>query len=574
MSKITTVVAVTAIAFLAFTAGCNLNDSSNNSQSIAAESSDKLPIYLEGTIGQYAILFGGGQMNLQGYGLVIALGTNGSSEVPGHLLEYYGKMFGRHNIGRYSYNTQNLTPKRILNDRDTAPVLLAATLPPGAPAGSTFDVFVNSFPQTQTRTLDGGYLMPVGMYVAWAGRATPGGPSFVWAKSSGSIFVDPFIDFGDPAAMMATRKGRVIGGLELLRDRPIRLQLIQGDYARCRQIETRLNEQFGGRKKIANATDSYTINLKVPPRWRDDYEHFLSLVLHTPLTLTGPRWERHLLDLIEELKLEQADHEQVAMVFEAVGRQLLPMLKPLYVSDNYKTAFYTARAGLRMGDYTAADVLLDFASDDKSPLQITAVEELGRHPKILRAKPVLRKLLDSPNALVQVAAYESLLSHGRFSHIKRLNISDQFDLDLVETNQDYVIYATQTEKPRIVLFGKDMIVSKPVFFTTADELLTIKAGPDDKKILAYRTVEGPAQFSETFKFDFSVATLVKVLGTRPEPDFNGKVHGLGLTYGQVVRALYGLCKEDIPAKFILQPTSEIVRMYREDFESGRGDMAE
>ncbi len=574
MPKITTVAIVTAIAFLAISAGCNPDGPSNNSKSLSGESLDKVPIFLEGTIGQYAILFGGGQMNLQGYGLVIALGTNGSSEVPGHLVDYYSKMLGQHNLGRYSYNTKSLTPKRILKDMDTAPVLLAATLPPGAPVGSRFDVFVSSFPQAQTRTLDGGYLMPTDMYVAWGGQAKPGGPSFVWAKSSGQIFVDPFVDFADPAAMLATRKGRVIGGLVLRRDRPIKIQLIQGDYARCRQIETRLNEQFGEGEKIANATDSYTINIKVPRRWRNDYEHFLSLVLHTPLTLTGPRWEMHLLDLVEELRSGQADHEQIALVFEAVGRQLLPMLKPLYISDDYKTSFYSARAGLRMGDFTAADVILDVAGDDKSPLQILAVEELRLHPKVLRAVPVLRKLLDSPNALVQVAAYESLLRHGRVSHIKRYNISDQFDLDLVQTNQDYVIYATQTKKPRIVLFGKDMIVSTPIFFTTDDELLTVKAGLDDKKLMVYRVVDGPAQFSETFKIDFSVAKLVELLGTRPEPDVKGRVYGLGLTYGQVVRALYGLCKEDIPAKFILQQTDEIVKMYREDFVSGRGDTAE
>ena len=43
------------------------------------------PPYVVGTVAEYASLVGGGELPVQGYGVVVGLGKNGSSEVPAHL---------------------------------------------------------------------------------------------------------------------------------------------------------------------------------------------------------------------------------------------------------------------------------------------------------------------------------------------------------------------------------------------------------------------------------------------------------------------------------------------------------
>ncbi len=535
------------------------------------------PLYVAGTVGEHAVLVPGGLMSLQGYGVVIALGLNGSAEVPEHLKKYFSEYLTKQDLGLWSKGMESLPPDRLLRDKDTAVVLLGAVVPPGALAGTTLDLEVADFAQAPTRSLDGGMLMPSELRLAWRGLARPGGPSFIWGRAWGPIFVNPFLDFSDSGDLAKARSGRIIGGGKLVRSRPVKLQLRQPDYQRCRQIESRINEKFSipGKEKIANALDAYTINLKIPRKWRRDYGRFLRLVLHLPLVVTGADWERNVRELVGHLESPHAEHDELALVLEAAGRHVLPGLKPTYLSKHDSAAFYAARTGLRLGDASAAEVIVRFAQKPASPLQLHAIEELGNHPKLIRAVPILRKGLDEENEMVRLAAYEALLKHQDASRIKRTDVSGEFELDVVKSDRGNVIYATQTGAPRIVLFGSDMVVAKPVFFNASDDLVTITATAADKKLQVFRKIPRSAKTSESFHIDFSVGKLVETLGTRPDPDVAGKVNGLGLTYGQVVRVLYQMCKDqDIEAKFILQPLPQVATMYRDAALEGRPDMPE
>jgi len=554
-------------------------DSSGRSAAARTEPPEPVepPLHQAGTVGEYAVLMGGGYVSLQGYGVVIGLGRNGARDVPQHLRKYLRDYLTKHDLGLWTKGMQDLPPDRFLSNPDTAAVLLGAAIPPGAPIGSRFDVQVSAFAQTETGSLDGGILLPAEMRLAWRGQAQPGGPSFVWAEADGSIFVNPFLDFSDPAELVEAREGRLIGGLRLRRSRPIKMQLRRPDYQRCRQIEQRINEKFGtvDGDNPAKATDAFSIELRIPRGWREDYERFLELVMHLPLMIEGPEWERHERELADGLGRRGENHDEIALVLEAAGRPVLPVIKPLYLSENDETAFYAARTGLRLEDYSAGEVIAALARKTGSPLQLSAIEELGEHPKLLKATPVLRELLNAENEMVRVAAYKSLLRRGDGSRIERLSISDEFELDLVKSSGPYVIYATQTRRKRIALFGEDMTLSRPVFFKADDDLVTVDAGEDDEKVQVFRRVPWTGRMSESFDIDFYVRDLIRLLGTRPVPDVEGRVHGLGLTYGQVVRVLQRMCSEgDIPGKFVLQPPPEVHRILRDAARTGRPDMPE
>jgi len=415
--------------------GCNPNERAQDMPLQSQRDLQEPPLHVAGTVAQYAVLVGGGYMSLQGYGVVVGLGNNGSSEVPEHLKQYLLEYMTKQDLGLWSKGTESLPPEVLLRDKDTTVVLLGAAVPPGAPAGSRFDVEIAAFPQTDTRSLDGGMLMPSEMRLAWLGRAQPGGPSFVWARAAGPVFVNPFLNFSDPADLVETRRGRIIGGGRLLRSRPIKMQLFQPDYHRSRQIGDRINERFSrpGSPKIARPMDAFTVRIAIPPRWKNQYERFLSLVMHLPLVVSGVEWETHVRRLAGALESRTARHEDIALVLEAAGQQVLPVIKPYYESKDQFAAFYAARTGLRLGDNSAASVILRLAEDSSSPLQLTAIEELGLHPQLLRAVPVLRRLLDDQNELVRVAAYKALLQHGDNSAIRRYDIAGQFELDVVSS---------------------------------------------------------------------------------------------------------------------------------------------
>ncbi|GAG09547.1 unnamed protein product, partial [marine sediment metagenome] len=263
--------------------------------------------------------------------------------------------------------------------------------------------------------------------------------------------------------------GRVIGGGRVTRPRPIRLQLRRPDYSMADLIRRRIVERFDEEESIlfadvAKARNRSVVELTIPPEYRDDYEHFLELVMHLPIQLSSGGWEGYARRIATEMEMPTSKHSDLALIWEAMGRQVIPVVREHYASRNPSISFYAARTGMRLGDRLAVEVILRFATSANSPYQVSAVEELGRHKRILRATPTLRRLIDDDNERVRIAAYEALRTRGDKSMVTCINISGQFGLDLVTTRRGYTVYATQTIDPRIVLFGREMMVRRPIFF--------------------------------------------------------------------------------------------------------------
>ena len=539
-----------------------------------------VPPHVSGTVAEHAFLFGGGAMDVQGYGIVIGLGQNGSAEIPPRLRTHFRDYLRKQNFGSYRHNMQDVTPERLLNDKDTAVVLVGGSVPPGAPEGSRFDVYISALPNTQTRSLDGGVLMPLDLSMAIGGMAVVSG-STEWAEAAGPVFVNPFLDPTEPGASAKLRAGRVLNGGRVTRARPVRLVLRRPDYALANLIQRRINERFPdvvegigpGRSNVANARDSQTIEIAIPRPWRRDYHHFLRLILHLVLKAEHGEVERKAREVAEAIRQPGANYDELAMVWEAMGRQIVPLLQPLYADKNPAVAFHAARTGMRLEDTTlAAPVVLRFAQTADSPYQTAAIRELGAYPRLYQATAILRRLLEDENERVVVAAYEALRERGDVSTVQRLEVGGMFDLDLVRSERSYVIYATQSGRPRIVLFGQGMAVRRNVFYNSPDDLVTINAHTNDKRLTVFRKIPRTGGYSESFEMDFFVRTLITKLGEVSEMDDDGDIRGLGLTYGQIVGVLQGMCKQgDIPAKFVLQPPPSLQRIYTDASTTGRPD---
>ena len=532
-----------------------------------------MPTHLAGTVGQYARLVDGGQLSVKGYCVVVGLGKDGSAEVPRALGKYITQYLLKLNFGSFRANTRSLTPARFLRDLDTAIVEVRGVIPSGAPAGTRFDVLVTAAPQTQTRSLDGGTLMPAELRLAVGGMELAGKGSMVLAGAGGTVFVNPFLDMSKPTDLIRARTGRVIGGGRLLKDRPLHLSLRQPDYAMCRLIERRINEQFSAKKRVAVGKSSSLIELHIPPDKRDDYGQFLKLVMHLPVRSGPGAWEAHARRIAEGMARPGAKHDELALVWEAMGRQVIATLRPLYSSRNKATAFYTALTGMRLGDDIAADVVIRFASEGNSPLQIQAVRELGRHPQVARAALALRQLVDDQDELVRIAAYEALLKRGDRTVVTRVNVTDGFKLDIVSSSRQHEICVWRSGEQRIVLFGRKMPVQREVFFNGPQDMVTVNANKGDKRLTLYRRIPRTGNFSENLFTDFSVRSLITTLGALPQRGLDGKIEGLGLTYSQVVGILHRMCQaNDIQAKFRLQTLSGLQKLYSDTLSVGRPDM--
>lgn len=532
------------------------------------------PPAVEGTIAEFAYLDGGADLLIRGYGLVVGLGGNGSRECPEPVRRAIAEQMMRYRQQSGNGVSADVSADRMIDDMDTGVVVISAAIPPGVPVGTKVDAYVQALPGTQTTSLDGGTLMTADMTQFDARRAGTV-ESRAFGAAHGAIFVNPFADTTSPSVGQRLREGRIIGGCTTTESRAIRLILRQADYGRAQMIQNRINERFDSIPKVASAKDPTYIDLRIPKAYRNDYKHFLQLITHLYLNKAGGMQDQKAMQLTKDILLPTAQHEDIALVWEAMGRQVAPMLRDLYKSDNVPAAYYAARAGSRLGDLTARDVLIQAARTSGSPYQFDAIAELST-VRDLQAFGVLKELLDSNNELVRVAAYEALCACGYQGAVQRTNVDDQFTVDVVPSGRDFVIYATQTGTPRLVFFGQAVRVRQPVFFTSPDGILTLHAEKSDKLLHAFRKVGAQKRLSEVFDIPFDVPSLVKTLGQIPTKGADGKARGLGLTYSQVVGVLYRLCDEKdktIPAKFVLQRTDELKRILQGTSAVGRPDSA-
>jgi len=535
-----------------------------------------LPAGIAQTVSAYANLVGGTALPVMGYGIVGGLGDTGSSEVPTNLRKILIQQMNKHMVGTHRYGGWKVSPERILEDKDTAVVFVSGRIPPAAPVGTRFDVTVEALPGTQTTSLEGGILMSTELYVSMTSSKGTPIKSKDWAIASGAIFVNPFINRSNLNELVKLRIGRIPNGGVVTRSRPVKLELRRPDYRVASLIQQRINQRFSLRgEKVAIAKTPAIIELHIPSSFRHDYRHFLELIMHLYVPTNAAGMERYARQMAKAILLPTARHEDIALTWEAMGRQVLQVIRPLYASENQAAAYYAARTGLRLGDELAVPAIIRIAQRENSPFQIPAINELGKTRKFPEvAKPLKRILLTSNNALVKVACYEALLQHGS-NIIYRKNIAGHFFLDTVDSTGDYIIYATVTGQPKIVLFGKKIPLNQPLFYSSEDDLVTINSYRNDKRVMVYRKIPGKDMYSDTLYFEPTVEQLISTLGNRPEMDENGNIKGLGLTYCQIVRVLYGLCtSQQIPAKFVLQKSPALQRTYISVPAAGRSDMPE
>lgn len=570
----------------------------DDSRSMMAPSAKPAPTVLvpgglSGTVSEYAVLVGSEDLVVKGYGVVVGLGTKGSGEVPEGLHRYLVHQMATLGVGTYATGTAMISPSRILSDKDTAVVVVGGRIPPAAPAGTRFDIHIESLPQTQTLSLSGGYLMGTELRLNANVTVAAFGDIKSWAMAHGPVFVNDFADTSSRPDEGRLKIGSIPNGGVVTTQRPVRLELRRSDYTLATMTQQKINQRFGGGMKMAWARSPSLVELNIPDDLRGDYEHFLQLVMHLYLIGGSGGEEMHARQLARAILLPTAMPDDISLVWEAMGRQILPVIRDSYTSSNSTAAFYACRAGLRLEDVMAVEPMGRLAQVADNPFQLQAIAEIGRARRMVQFKPILKALLSDRNELVRIAAYEAVCRHGLAGLVRRTEVPGQFIMDEVDTDGEFTIYATVSGQPRIVLFGRGMPVNRPVFYSPSDELITINARGVEDDLTAYRRLPRGNAVSDSFRIRAQVVDLVTTLATTPErhaapenttqprlgtalhvttvttspayPPVPGsaiEVTGMGLTYSQVLGVLNGLCKNGaIPAKFVLQRPPNIQKIY-------------
>jgi hypothetical protein len=510
------------------------------------------------------------------FGVVANLHGTGDSVAPNAVRDYIVKQMLVHGISSHLIpGMSGIQPEQILRDPRFAIVQVDGYLPPGVRKGQQFDVQVSAIPGSNTTSLSHGQLWRAELRIGGANPQDPGGAVNVLAKAQGPIFVNPAYALksspDDPAAKRSLRFGVVLNGGYSMEDRPIGLRILAPSMRTARAIENRIDSRFQevAPNTIAAAQDEAVIDLFGPPDYRGDWQHFINVVNHLYLNGSPEFSAAKARQLADEALKPNAPLMDISYCFEAIGKAALPVIREreLMSSTNPDIAYAAARAAAFLGDPTAPDALLQIARTSGHKFQLNAVDVLGALPSSPAVNEKLRPLLDSPEILVRIAAYNMLARNNDnavFStEIRQPLVDSSFALDVAKSSGNPVIYGTRMGPPRLAILGQRMSLDMPLLFSALDGRLTISSDPNGQTVtIFYRPPPPPGSDNVPPPVKIisrpDVAELVARLGGTSATGVNG----LSFNYGEIVSILTAMTGahqisamaggERVPATFVLQ----------------------
>ena len=514
------------------------------------------------TIGAVTALADAQPLMLKGFGLVVGLDGHGSSGAAESIRTYLVERLQRlaatadwqHRIGNISINALIASP-------DTAVVEVTALVPAGAPRGTRFDVRVMAAVGTQTTSLAGGLLLPTELKIfAPSGDLRGLLTSKTLGYASGPVFTDPYAQTSSTGPSARLREGLILGGGSVLDERPIRLVLRQSSYDLARRIEQRLNERFGPNPPTGEAATPNFVVMHTPRDYSRDFAAFVRVAPYVCLDNRPEFIAAKMRELVGLASAPQPDLTGLTFAWEAMGRVAVPYIQPLYASRDQSVSFHAARAGLLLDDPPAEEVIGAIATTAHHPWRLDAVRLLGQ-ARSRTAGQKLLPLIDDPDPEVRIAAYEALLRQRHpaiAAHVLAHRWDEReinFSLDVLDTRGPPLIYVRRSRAPRIVLLGQRIPITRPLFYNAPSGRLVLNATAADSDIAVMVQIM-PDRPAEKFTVPPQLDRLILLLGSRPDPDEQGRPRGAGLCYAEVIEVLLALSRDRvIPAPVVLERES-------------------
>lgn len=556
-----------------------------------------VPEVLRGTIGAEASIRGIEPVLVSGLGIVVGLNGTGGGELPVQVRATMERELAKGGIGKGAPGSETVlgpvSPQEFLRSPNVAVVIVQAAVPPGAPRGSTFDVFVRALPGSSVTSLEGGRL--------WTTDLRFGEPAVFGAiktrklaEANGSVFINPFSPGGSGGAdggQVTRTIGRVMGGGVVTDPLAMEMILDNESHARARSVVSAINSRFpggpGDRTEIAkgrgrtgpqeNALQS--IALTVPEAYKERAGEFIQLVRH--LRIDQGFQQEYARKYVEELKNKPALSGELSWALQAVGKSAIPFVQGMYDYPELTPRLAALEAGARLGDQRAAPPLIELAKSGPPGLRTQAIKLMRDLPGNPSIDLALRELVTSPDLDIRVAAYEGMRERN-----DRIVLSvpvgpdprtPKFWLDLVPGGEE-MVYVTQQGTPRIVLFGAQeprsisragkvsgLKLNKPMTMSAWDDRLMMAADDASGPVrLIYRDPRSsrPMQFA---KVPDDAAELVQFLSQRGQGD--DPMPGLSFGYSDVVGAMYEMTRQGaLSATF----STEEDRLRAEVYEASQG----
>ncbi len=499
------------------------------------------PVDLNTTIGNLADIYQFNAIEVRGFGIAAGLNGTGSSECPPALRNELEKY-----IRQQLPTTGGLNPRQFIDSPNTAVVEITGTIPPLAERKETFDLLVFPLDRSPTTSLDGGYVYTAPLkerstFIRYDQYAK------TFASAHGQLFRNKLDEEN-------ASNWYLLGGGVVENDTSVSLVLRKPSFTAVNAIRNRLNERFGA--NIAAAVSSTEISLKIPARYRDQKERFLSVVQNLYLPDDETAVDRHIEGLLNKFKNDTEKFNPEAAL-EAVGRKVLSRLAPLLTSEDPALRFHAARCMLNLGEEQALPVMEAFCKDTSSPYCLDAIETIGLTVRPRKSEPILLQAASSELPAVRLTAYRQL-ERIQSPSISRNLVADSFVVDRVFCAGRPLIYVFRSEEPKIVLFGSPIHCSPDIFLQSDETGVLLNANPADKMIAVSRRHPARPRLIGPIYSNRELSALIRTLGESADTSSNPKKQpGLAVPYQDILLLLKQLTENKmVNADFLAGPMTQ------------------
>jgi hypothetical protein len=504
-------------------------------------------------IGEKTTVSGLNPIILQGVGLVTGLDGTGEDPPPSIYRDTIMDEMRRRNINNRL---------EILASPNTAIVLVRAYLPPLVRQGEHFDIEVSVPENSLTTSLNGGWLLETYLteHALVPGQGILKG--HVYAKAAGPILVST--GEGDEESRVGRlKRGRILGGGVAIKQRDLVLN-VRSDFATIRnamQIADQIGDRFydynkyGLREPLAEAKTNQRIELKLMPRYKDNYPRYLQVIRHLPFRETIVARQVRMQRLKDELNVP-ATAERAALELEAIGFDAVPILKTGLKNSSLEVRFQAGTALAYLGEAAGVESLAEAAREEPA-FRIHAFAALAA-VDAAEAHMALRNLLGEESAETRYGAWRALTTMDPDDpFVRGETLNDEFTLHAINVPGPPMVHLTRRNQAEIVLFGAVQRFHMPLAIRAGSHVLVSGQPGADSVVVSRYEVGKPDQRQVV---STSIADVIRAAAE------------LGATYPDIAGMLVQAERQrNLPGRLELDALPAAGRVYvRPDADVGTG----
>ena len=444
-------------------------------------------------LSEYMSVQGNTMIVLRGVGLVTGLNGTGGDPSPSALRTQLQNEMNRRGVK---------DSKKILASRDTAMVVVTAYLPAMVRKGQRFDVRVALPPNSNAKSLKGGWLLETRMFEEQnvEGRGSLKGHNY--AVAGGAILTSLGVKDNREERQAELMSGAIPGGAISLTDRDLSIILRtekRGSRNSLRVAEAvsqrfyRYNK-YGQRISCAEAKDDARVVLKTHDQYINNFPRYQAVIRNLALNESDVarrmRMEMLARDILDVEKCQNIVSGvaacPTALQLEAIGDEAIPFLTDALESDSFDVRFQAAQSLAYLGNAEGVEILHEAARTQPAfrVYSLVALSVVDDADAVL----ALRQLMSEQALETRYGAFRALKELDPHDpSLNPIEFENRFIVYAIDSAGEPMVHVTRRRAPEIVLFGTEQSMRLPVVLNAGRNIRIMgETGQHEVEVIYYQ----------------------------------------------------------------------------------------